>query len=386
MYYALMDDRRDAAIQHGLDAIHDKLAVGRRLSAEDGLFLLRPETSLHVVGQLAAERCREKHGRTVFYNLNSHLNPTNVCVYRCKLCAFYRADGHPEGYFLSFDEILRRGQEAWDYGCTEMHIVGGLPPDRPFDWYVSILRILHEAFPKLHLKAWTAVEIAWFARISGKSVAQVLETLMEAGLGSLPGGGAEIFHPEVRSKISAGKADADSWLEIHRTAHRLGLRSNATMLFGHVEQPRHRVDHWLRLRELQDETGGFQAFVPLPFHPHATALAHLPKPAAMDNLRTIAVSRLMLDNFDHIKAYWISLGVGVAQTALAYGANDLDGTVRQESIYHEAGSDAPEVLTVGELCGLIREAGREPVERDSLYRRVRRNGREWEIELDPLER
>ncbi len=385
MYYSVVDDDRGTDFQRRLDGVLDKVAVGRRLTVEDGLLLFRPEVSLHVVGQIAAEACRQKHGRTVFYNLNSHLNPTNVCVYRCKLCAFYRPAGHAEGYYLTVDEILRRGQEAWDAGCTEMHIVGGLPPDKPFEWYVEILRVLHDAYPKLHLKAWTAVEIAWFCRISGKSPTQVLETLRAAGLGSLPGGGAEIFHPEVRSKISAGKADAEEWLAVHRAAHQLGLRSNATMLFGHVEEPWHRVDHMLRLRELQDETGGFQAFVPLPFHPHATALAHLPKPAAMDNLRTLAVSRLFLDNFDHIKAYWISLGVGVAQAALAYGANDLDGTVRQESIYHEAGSDAPEVLTVDQLCGLIREVGREPVERDSLYRRVRRKGRDWEVETIPQE-
>jgi aminodeoxyfutalosine synthase len=255
-------------------------------------------------------------------------------------------------------------------------------PQRPFDWHLGITRDLHAAFPRLHLKAWTAVEVAHFADTAGRPVRAVLEELMAAGLGSLPGGGAEIFAAEVRTQICPRKPDARTWLDVHRTAHQLGLRTNATMLYGHVESIHHRVDHLLRLRDLQDATGGFQCFIPLKFHPANTALSALPPASALDDLRVTAASRLMLDNFDHVKAYWISLGVGTAQVALAYGADDFDGTVRHERIHHAAGAQSPETLTVDQLRGLITEAGRVPVERDSLYRRVRRNAEsgEWSVE------
>ena len=247
---------------------------------------------------------------------------------------------------------------------------------------MGITRDLHAAFPRLHVKAWTAVEIDHFAQISGRPARSILEELMAAGLGSMPGGGAEIFDPQVRTEICPRKADARTWLDIHRTAHELGLRTNASMLYGHIESFEHLVDHLVQLRHLQDATGGFQAFVPLAFHPEHTSLAHVRRVSPLVDLRVTAVSRLMLDNFDHIKAYWISLGVGTAQTALAYGADDLDGTVRHERIHHDAGATSPEALTVEQLQSLIREAGRRPVERDSLYRRVLRddgNG-EWRVE------
>ncbi len=363
-----------------LDCIRGKIASGERLTASDGELLFEPDVDLHALGELADRVRRRTSGDVVYYNINAHLNPTNVCVYRCDLCAYSCDPDDPKAYVMGQDEILARGQEAADCGCTELHIVGGVHPEKPFDWYLGILRTLHEAYPGVHLKAWTAVEIAWFSEISGRPVQAVLEALIESGLGSLPGGGAEIFHPEVRRRISPRKADARTWLEVHRTAHRLGLRSNATMLYGHLEEAGHRVDHLIRLRELQDETGGFQAFIPLAFHPGGTRLEHLTGPSGLDDLRAVAVSRLMLDNFEHVKAYWISLGIGTAQTALAYGADDLDGTVRHERIHHDAGSTAPEVLSVDRLRGLITEAGRRPVERDTLYRRVRRRGREWEVE------
>jgi aminodeoxyfutalosine synthase len=363
-----------------LDRIGVKIASGERLTASDGELLFEPDVDLHAVGELADLVRRRTSGDVAYYNVNAHLNPTNVCVYRCELCAYSCDPGDPKAYVMGQDEILARGQEAVDHGCTELHVVGGAHPDKPFDWYLGIVRRLHEAYPRLHLKAWTAAEIAWFSRISGRPVGAVLEALIEAGLGSLPGGGAEIFHPEVRRKIASRKADARTWLDVHRTAHRLGLRSNATMLYGHLEEREHRIDHLMRLRELQDERGGFQVFIPLAFHPDGTRLAHLRPTSGLDDLRTMAVSRLMLDNFDHLKAYWISLGIGTAQTALAYGADDLDGTVRHERIHHDAGSTAPEILSVDRLRGLITEAGRQPVERDSLYRAVRRRGREWEIE------
>ncbi len=285
---------------------------------------------------------------------------------------------------MSDEQILVRGQEALDNGCTEMHIVGGLHHQRDYAWYVNLLRILHQAYPRLHLKAWTAVEINWFEFLTGKSIGEILNDLREAGLGSMPGGGAEIFHPEVRSQICEHKADAGKWVEVHRTAHQMGIQTNCTMLYGHIENAFHRVDHLIRLRELQDETRGFQTFIPLAFHPDNTGLAHIKKPSAAADLRTMAVSRLMLDNIPHIKAYWIMLGLGTAQAALAYGADDLDGTVRHELIYHDAGATTPEMLSVSEIQRLITEAGREPVERDTLYRRVIRdpaNQTIWETAL-----
>jgi aminodeoxyfutalosine synthase len=264
-----------------------------------------------------------------------------------------------------------------------MHIVGGLHHQRDFSWYLNIVRLLHNAYPQLHLKGWTAVEINWFQYLTKRSIAEILTELRDAGLGSLPGGGAEIFHPEVRDQICEHKADAHNWIEIHRTAHALGLRTNCTMLYGHIEKPYHRIDHLIRLRELQDQTGGFQTFIPLAFHPANTGLAHLPKPSALLDLRTMAISRLMLDNIQHIKAYWIMLEIGTAQTALWYGADDLDGTVRHELIYHDAGAETPEILSVDEIRRLIQEAGREPIERDTLYRRVTRDGTAWQA-LEPV--
>lgn len=357
--------------------IQAKVHSGERLSFDDGLALFDPQVPLNELGELANAVRERKNGNYAYYNLNTHLNPTNVCVYRCVFCAFRSDLREPKGYLMTDEQILARGQEAVDAGCTEMHIVGGLHHQKKFDWYLNLVRILHEAFPRLHLKAWTAVEINWFTHLTNSSVREILTELKQAGLGSLPGGGAEIFHPEIRDKICEHKADARNWLEIHRTAHELGLRSNATMLYGHLENAYHRVDHLLRLRELQDETGGFQTFIPLAFHPQNTKLDYLKKPSAIVDLRTMAASRLLLDNFDHMKAYWIMLGVGTAQTALAYGADDLDGTVRHELIYHDAGAETPEILTVEQIRRLIEEAGREPVERDTLYRRVERSGDSW---------
>ncbi len=362
-----------------LDSIRDKLESGRRLSAVDGEFLYRDDVDLHAVGELADVVRARKNGNVAYYNLNMHLNPTNICIYRCSLCAYSRDADEPGAYTMNSEQILARGQEAVEAGCTELHIVGGVHPDKPFDWYLDIIASLHTAYPRLHLKAWTAIEIAWFAQMTKRPVRLILEDLVRAGLGSLPGGGAEIFDPEVRQQICPRKADARTWLAIHRAAHQLGLRTNATMLYGHLEHVEHRVDHLVALRQLQDVTGGFQAFIPLAFHPENTRLAHLEKPSALAALRTIAVSRLMLDNFDHVKAFWVSLGIGTAQTALAYGADDLDGTVHYELIHHEAGARSPQALTVDELRALITEAGREPVERDTLYRPVRRDGVNWQL-------
>ena len=359
-----------------LDSIARKVEDGERLSMDDGLFLYDDSTPLHEIGQLANLVRERINGNVAYYNINTHLNPTNICVYRCNFCAF-RADlRDPRGYVMDDEQILARGAEAIDNGCTEIHIVGGLHHQKKFDWYLNLVKILHDAYPQLHLKAWTGVEINWFEFLTRQPVRIILEQLREAGLGSMPGGGAEIFHPEVRDRICEHKSDAHNWLNIHRTAHDVGIKTNCTMLYGHIENAYHRVDHLIRLRELQDQTGGFQTFIPLAFHPENTELGeenNIKKPSSLMDLRTVAISRLMLDNVPHIKAYWIMLGIGTAQTALSYGADDLDGTVRHELIYHDAGATTPELLTVDRLEDLIREAGRDPVERDTVYNHVHRD-------------
>ena len=365
-----------------LRSIREKVESQERLSFEDGLTLFAPDTPLQEVGELANLVRERWNGNAGYFNINTHLNPTNVCVYRCIFCAFRSDLRDPKGYLMDDDQLLERGQEAVQSGCTEMHIVGGLHHQKKYDWYLNLIHLLHGAFPHLHLKAWTAVEINWFEFLTRRSPRSILAELIDAGLGSMPGGGAEIFHPEIRDQICEHKADATRWLDVHRAAHELGLKTNCTMLYGHLETAYHRVDHLIRLRELQDETKGFQTFIPLAFHPENTGLSHLKKPSALDDLRTIAVSRLMLDNIPHIKAYWIMLGIGTAQTALAYGADDLDCTVRHELIYHDAGATTPELLSVEQIQALIRESGRQPVERDTLYREVLRsseNPTDWHI-------
>lgn len=360
-------------VRSRMKRIRDIIEGGGRLDMEDGIFMYAPEVSLHELGELANLVRERINGNVGYYNINTHLNPTNVCVYRCRFCAFRSDLRDPKGYVMSDEQILARGQEAVDNGCTEMHIVGGLHHQRGYDWYRHIIEILHNAYPQLHLKGWTAVEINWFEFLTKNSVKDILQDLRDAGLGSMPGGGAEIFHPEVRDQICEHKANSHKWLEIHQAAHEVGLKTNCTMLYGHVEQAYHRIDHLLKLRDLQDKTGGFQTFIPLAFHPENTKLSHLKKPSALMDLRTMAISRLMLDNVPHIKAYWIMLGIGTAQTALSYGADDIDGTVRHELIYHDAGATTPEILSVEQIKHLIVEAGREPVERDTVYRKVHRD-------------
>jgi aminodeoxyfutalosine synthase len=364
-----------------LAAIEAKVHAGERLSFDDGLYLDQ-EVDVLTLGRLANVVRERRHGNVAFYNTNVHLNPTNVCVYRCTFCAF-RSDLRAEkAYAVTEAEIRERVLEARENGATEIHVVGGLHHQKPFDWYLDVVRTIKATYPGIHVKAWTPVEIHWFAYLTKQPIRWVLERMIEAGLGSMPGGGAEIFDPEVRSRICEHKADTDVWFDVHRTAHELGLRSNATMLYGHVEAARHRIDHLCRLRDLQDETAGFQTFIPLAFHPENTGLAHLAKPTGHMDLRMIALGRLMLDNFDHVKAYWIMLGESIAQVALGFGADDLDGTVVHELIYHDAGARTPEGLTTGQLHRLIEEAGRIPVERDTLYRRVVRDEadpRRWTV-------
>lgn len=363
-----------------LDEISDKVEAGERVSYDEGVFLAE-HADLLTLGRMANLIRERKNGNLACYNTNIHLNPTNVCVYRCVFCAFRSDLKAAKAYTFTDDMIRERVAEARAAGATEIHVVGGLHHQKDFDWYVNIIRTIRDADPNLHIKAWTAVEITWFSFLTKQPTRWVLQQMIDAGLGSMPGGGAEIFHPEVRDRICEHKADGNAWLQIHREAHELGLRTNATMLYGHIEQPWHRVDHLCRLRALQDETGGFQTFIPLAFHPENTGLDHLQKPSGMTDLSVMALSRIMLDNFDHIKAYWIMLGEKTAQVALSFGADDLDGTVVHEIIYHDAGAKTPEGLTVQQLHHLITEAGREPVERDTLYRRIIRqgNGREWRV-------
>jgi len=364
-----------------VDSIRSKVQAGERLSFDDGLFL-ETQADLFTLGELANIVRERKNGNVAYYNVNEHLNPTNICVYRCTFCAF-RADlKSARGYVMSDEQILERAAEADAKGATELHIVGGLHHQLPYEWYLNIIKNIHRHYPRLHLKAYTGVEWDWFARLTGRSIRELLIEFKEAGLGSLPGGGAEIFHPDIRSKICEYKATAEDWLDLHRTAHQLGLRSNATMLYGHIEGPEHRIDHLIRLRELQDETGGFQTFIPLAFHPENTRLSHIQKPSGLMDLRMMAISRLMLDNFPHIKAYWVMLSLKIAQMSLSFGADDIDGTVVHEKIYHDAGSDSPQELSVAEIRRVIEEAGRRPVERDTLYHEVVRKAaedREWQI-------
>jgi aminodeoxyfutalosine synthase len=350
-----------------LEPIAEKVLAQERLDADDGVALYR-SPDLLAVGWLANAVRERRHGNVCYYNVNRHINPTNVCVAHCRLCAFGRSPDAPGAYTYALEEIFQRAAQGVAEGATEFHIVGGLHPDLPFDYFLDLIRGLKERFPGVHLKAFTMVEIGYFARITKISIRETLERLKQAGVDSLPGGGAEIFNPRVRKVICDHKVSGRMWLDIARTAHRLGLHSNATLLYGHIETEEERVEHLLLLRALQDETRGFVAFIPLAFHPEHTALAHLPKPTGFDDLKNIAVARLLLDNFDHIKAYWIMLTPRVAQIALRFGADDLDGTVIEEKIYHDAGATTPQHMTRQDLERLIRAAGRIPVERDTLYR------------------
>jgi aminodeoxyfutalosine synthase len=355
-----------------LKPIASKVLVGERLSVDDGMTLYR-SPDLLAVGLLANHVREKRHGDITYYNINRHINPTNVCVAHCRLCAFGRDPNAPGAYTFALEEIYQRAEQGVREGATEFHIVGGLHPDLTFDHYLELVRGLKQRCPSVHLKAFTMVEVHYFAKIAKLSIEETLRKMKEAGVDSCPGGGAEIFHPRVRKIICDHKTSGQMWLSTAKKAHEAGLHSNATMLYGHVETEEERVDHLVKLRELQDETHGFVAFIPLAFHPDNTALSHIPKTSGYLDLRNIAVSRLMLDNFDHIKAYWIMLTPSIAQIALRFGANDLDGTVVEEKIYHDAGAKTSEFTPRAELERLIRAAGRVPVERDTLYRPVDRS-------------
>ena len=361
----IIDDQR-------LKTIRDKVQGAQRLSFEDGLTLYRTPDIL-TLGYLANLVRERLHGKVTYFNVNRHINPTDVCVASCRLCAFGKRVRDPKAYTMSLDQVWTRAAEGWTEAITEFHIVGGLHPELSLDWYCEMLRGLKERFPSVHLKAFTMVEVAYFAQRHKISYREVLARLVEAGVDSLPGGGAEIFSERVRRIICDHKIDGGQWIEIARIAHQMGLKSNCTMLYGHIETEEDRVDHLIRLRELQDETGGFQTFIPLAFHPDNTPLRHIPKTTGFMDIKEIAVSRLMLDNVPHIKAYWIMMTPKIAQIAQRFGANDIDGTVVEERIYHDAGATTSQSLRRTELLRLIREAGRDPVERDTTYRPVQRN-------------
>ena len=370
-----------------LHEIRQKVEAGERLSAADGEYLFSPEVDLHAVGELADVVRRRKNGDAAYYNLNLHINPTNVCIYRCA-CAPTAATRTIRGrYTMSRAEVLARAKEAADAGCTELHIVGGVHPRKAFDWYLGMIGDLHAAFPRLHLKAWTAVEIDHFAQVAKRPVRSILEDLMAAGLGSMPGGGAEIFDPQVRTKSAPARPTPRHGSTSIARPTNLGLRTNASMLYGHVESVGTASSTSFACASCRTPPAAFRHWCRLSFIPKTRRCRILHRVSALEDLRVVAVSRLMLDNFDHVKAYWISLGVGTAQTALAYGADDLDGTVRHERIHHDAGATSPEALTVEQLRALIAEAGRVPVERDSLYRRVVRdeNSGEWSVEREGIE-
>jgi aminodeoxyfutalosine synthase len=352
-----------------LRPVADKVFAGVRLSFEDGLTLYSSSDIL-AVGWLANWVRESLHGDIAYFNVNRHINPTNVCVAACRLCAFGRKKDDAGAYTMALEEAWTAAATGYHEAVTEFHIVGGLHPDLPLEYFLDLVRGLKERFPKVHIKAFTMVEVSFLARRAKITIPEVLVKLKDAGVDSMPGGGAEIFSDRVRHIICDHKIDGGEWLETARTAHKLGLRSNATMLYGHVENDEDRVDHMLRLREVQDDTGGFQTFIPLAFHPDNTPLQHLPRTTGLTDLRQIAVGRLLLDNFAHIKAYWQMMTAGIAQVALRFGADDIDGTVIEEKIYHDAGASTPQGMRRSDLIRLIREAGREPFERDTLYRPV----------------
>ena len=354
-----------------LNAIAEKVFARERLSFDDAVTLYRSPDIL-AIGWLANHVRERMHGNVAYFNVNRHINPTNVCVAACRLCAFGRKKDAPGAYTMALEEAFQTAASGYSEAITEFHIVGGLHPDLPFQYYLDLISGLKARFPQVHLKALTMVEIAFLAKRGKLSIAETLRQLKSAGLDSLPGGGAEIFNERVRRVICDHKIDGDQWLDTARTAHKIGLKSNATMLYGHIENEEDRADHLIRLRTLQDETHGFQTFIPLAFHPDNTPLQHLPKTSGMLDIKQIAVSRLVLDNFPHIKAYWQMMTPKIAQIALRFGADDIDGTVVEEKIYHDAGATTPQGMRRQDLVRLIREAGREPVERDTLYRPVTR--------------
>jgi aminodeoxyfutalosine synthase len=358
-------------VQHSqLRDLYDKVASGQRISEDDALRLFESK-DLNAVGAIADLARRRKVGDRASYIINRYINYSNYCILSCQFCSFARKKRDADGFQLSVADIVQKAREALRLGITELHIVGGLHPSLPFSYYTDMLGALRALDPRLQLKCFTAIEILHLAWLAKKSVAETLGALKAAGLDSLTGGGAEIFRPEVRSAIARGKESAAEYLDVHRTWHRLGGRSTCTMLYGHVESLADRVDHLRQLRALQDETHGFVGFVPLPYHPENNDIPVENPPTGYDALRTVAVSRIYLDNFDHITAYWVGMGLKLAQVALSYGADDLHGTIIEEHIFHMAGAQSPQLQTEAEMVKAIRETGCTPVQRNSFYEPIK---------------
>jgi aminodeoxyfutalosine synthase len=360
-------DRTETALRRaGLGDILDKVLAEERLSIAEGVRLFE-HPSLNLVGYLANIVRERKNGRLAFFNRNQHINYTNVCNKGCKFCAFQRLPGEEGAYTMSPEDVAARIRAYLHLPVTEVHMVAGINAKLNYQYYLDILRAVKAARPSIHIKAFTMVELEQIRRVAKKPIQEVLEDLKGAGLDSCPGGGAEIFEDRVHQELFGRKLDSNGWLAMQREVHQAGLRSNATMLYGHIETPAERADHFDRLRRLQDETGGFQTFIPLAFHPENTELDYIPPTSGETDLRVMAVARLMLDNFPHVKAYWVMLTQPIAQLALSFGADDIDGTIMEEKIYHEAGAKTPMAMTRSGLVRLIREAGRIPVERDTVY-------------------
>lgn len=353
-----------------LKDILKKVESEKRLSFEDGvrLFSSKDILSLGYMANIIRER---KNGNIAYFVTNAHINYTNICVNRCQFCAFSRSKEDQDAYSMSIDEILKKGRAYLNQNITEFHIVGGLHPDLPFNYYIEMMTSLKKEFPDIHIQAFTAVEINHLSKIAGLSVRDTLLKLKQAGLGSIPGGGAEVFSSRVRENLCKEKIGSNEWLEVMKSAHEIGIKSNATMLYGHIETVEERIEHLVALRELQDKTGGFQSFIPLAFHPKNTRLNTLSSTTGFEDLKTLAVSRLMLDNFPHIKAFWIMIGTKLAQVSLSFGVDDIDGTVMEEKITHSAGASTAEYISRNNLIRLIKEAGKEPVERDTLYNKIK---------------
>jgi len=352
-----------------IEKIKEKVFANHRLTRADGLALFR-SNDLLALGRMATHVAHKKNGNRVYFVRNMHINPTNICVNQCKFCAFSKTKGEPGAYEMTLEDILKKARSAQEH-VREFHIVSGLHPDLPFSWYLDMLRALKKEFPKIHLKAFTAVEVDYFSKISGLGLKATFRKLIEAGLGSMPGGGAEIFNTAVRKRLCKEKITGARWLTVIEAAHRAGLKTNATMLYGHIETYEHRVDHLIRLRDLQDKTGGFQAFIPLSFQPKNSEIKKSTYTTGFDDLKTLAVSRLMLDNFDHIKSYWVMHGEKIAQVSTHFGVNDLDGTVVEERIAKAAGGTTDGSMTHDEIVSIIKHADRIPVERDTVYNVIR---------------
>jgi len=377
-------------MNHALDQIAQKVHANQRLTPDDGLTLLTSQ-DIWTIGQLADHVRQKHHGRTTYYNVNRHINYSNICALSCKFCSFFRKTGQDGAYQMSIEKIAQTAREAAQAGATELHIVGGLHPNLPFDYYTDMLRAVRQAAPKIHIKAFTAVEIVHLARISKrpKQLDQVLLDLQAAGLGSLPGGGAEVFDDRVHDQAFKGKIRSTQWLQVHQTAHQLGLMSNATILYGHIESLHDRIHHLCMLRDAQDQAiqhnhpARFQTIIPLPFIPDDSQLQHLPGPTGLDDLKMLAVSRLMLDNFSHVKAFWIMQTLALSQLALSFGVDDIDGTVVWYDITKVGQSTTDQHLTPSQMRRTISEAGFQPMERDTLYRPIVRQGPDWHLAHQP---